>query len=59
VIPHHFRHSMATHMLRNRSDLRHIQLILGHAPIPSTEIYIPVGLEDLKAVVRRAHPHGK
>ncbi len=59
VTPHTFRHSMATHMLRNRADLRHIQAILGHARITSTELYTHVSLEDLKAVVRRAHPHGR
>jgi len=57
--PHTFRHSMATHMLQNRADLRYIQAILGHSLITSTEIYTHVSLEDLKAVVRRAHPHGR
>ena len=59
VTPHGFRHAMATHMLRNKADLRHIQAILGHASIVSTEIYTHMSLEDLKEVVRRAHPHGK
>ena len=59
VTPHGFRHAMATHMLRNKADLRHIQAILGHASIVSTEIYTHMSPEDLKEVVRRAHPHGK
>ena len=59
VTPHTFRHSMATHLLRNHADLRHIQAILGHAKITSTELYTHVALEDLKEVVRRAHPHGR
>ena len=59
VTPHTFRHSMATQMLRNHADLRHIQAILGHARITSTELYTHVSLEDLKEVVRRAHPHGR
>jgi len=59
VSPHSFRHSMATHLLRNHADLRHIQAILGHASLATTEIYTHLSLEDLKEVVRRAHPHGK
>jgi site-specific recombinase XerD len=59
VTPHTFRHSMATHMLRNRADLRHIQAILGHAQLTSTTIYTQVSLEDLKEVLRRSHPHGR
>ena len=53
IAPHTFRHSMATHMLR------HIQAILCLASITSTELYAHVSLEDLKEVVRRAHPHGR
>jgi integrase/recombinase XerD len=59
VSPHVFRHTMATHMLRNRADLRHIQAILGHADLRSTQIYTEVSIEDLKEVMRRAHPHGR
>ena len=59
ITPHTSRHSMATQMLRNHADLRNIQAILGHARITSTELYNHVSLEDLKEVVRRAHPHGK
>ena len=54
-----FRRAMATHLLRNQTDLRHIQAILGHAQITSTELYIHLALEDLKEVIRRSHPHGK
>ena len=50
ISPHNFRHAMATHLLRNQADLRHIQ---------STELYTHPSLEDLKEVVRRSHPHGK
>ena len=59
VSPHSFRHAMATHLLRNQADLRHIQAILGHAQITSTELYTHLSLEDLKEVVRRSHPHGR
>ena len=50
---------MATRMLRNLADLRHIQAILAHALTTSTELYTPVSLEGLKESVRRAHPRGR
>ncbi len=59
ISPHSFRHAMATHLLRNHADLRHIQAILGHAQITSTELYTHLALEDLKEAVRRSHPHGR
>jgi integrase/recombinase XerD len=59
VSPHTFRHTMATHMLRNHADLRHIQAILGHTSLRTTQVYTHVNIEDLKEVVRRSHPHGR
>ena len=59
ISPHSFRRAMATHLLRNQADLRHIQAILGHAQITSTELYTHLALEDLKEVIRRSHPHGR
>jgi integrase/recombinase XerD len=59
VSPHTFRHAMATHLLQNQADIRHIQMMLGHASVASTEIYTRLAIDDLKAVVHRAHPHGR
>jgi integrase/recombinase XerD len=59
ITAHTFRHTMATQMLRNHADLRHIQAILGHKSLESTQIYTHVSLEDLKEVLRRSHPHGR
>jgi len=50
---------MATHMLRNHADLRHLQAIHGHTSLRSTQVYTHVNIEDLKEVVRRSHPHGR
>jgi integrase/recombinase XerD len=59
VTPHTLRHAMATHLLQNQADIRHIQMMLGHASVATTEIYTHLAIDDLKAVCRRAHPHGR
>jgi integrase/recombinase XerD len=56
VTPHTLRHSCATHMLYGRADLRHIQALLGHNSLATTQIYTQVEVTDLKAVHRRCHP---
>jgi len=59
VTCHTFRHSVATHLLRGRADIRHIQAFLGHSSLQTTQRYTRVEISDLKEVVRRAHPRGR
>lgn len=53
---HTFRHTMATLMLEGGADIRHIQEILGHVQLSTTEIYTHVSIDALKAVHTRCHP---
>ena len=53
---HIFRHTMATLMLENGADTRHIQKILGHANLNTTQIYTKVSIKKLKEVHEATHP---
>lgn len=59
VTCHTFRHSVATHLLKGRADIRHIQALLGHGSLATTERYTRVEIQDLQQVIRRAHPRGR
>ncbi len=59
VTPHTFRHTVATHLLKGRADIRHIQALLGHASHGTMQRYTRVEISDLKQVIERAHPRGR
>jgi integrase/recombinase XerD len=56
---HSWRHTCATHLLKNRANLRHVQEILGHRSLATTERYLHLTIADLKEAHRKYHPREK
>jgi len=56
ISTHTLRHTCATHMLKNGAPIRHLQEMLGHESLESTQIYTHVTINDLKEVHKKYHP---
>ena len=59
VTCHLWRHTCATHLLKNQANLRHVQEILGHRSLATTERYLHLTITDLKEAHRKFHPREK
>jgi integrase/recombinase XerD len=51
---HTFRHCCATHLLRGGASLRHVQQLLGHRDLNTTELYTHLELQDLQQAIESA-----
>ncbi|MBR3012097.1 MAG: tyrosine-type recombinase/integrase [Bacteroidales bacterium] len=57
--PHVLRHTLATGLLNEGSDLNSIKELLGHSSLAATQVYTHNSIERLKAVYEKAHPRAK
>jgi integrase/recombinase XerD len=53
---HSLRHACATGMLRGGASIRHVQEMLGHSSIQTTQIYTHIVKDDLKAIHQKTAP---
>lgn len=56
--PHALRHSFATHMLADGTNLRTLQELLGHTSLQATQRYTHLGLDQLARTLENFHPFG-
>jgi len=54
--PHTLRHTFATHLLLGGASLRHVQELLGHANISTTQVYTHLTDDQVRSAFERAHP---
>ncbi|KMJ59377.1 DNA integration/recombination/inversion protein [Bacillus sp. LL01] len=48
VSPHKLRHTFAINFLKNGGDIRALQLIMGHADLSTTQVYLKYDEEEIK-----------
>ena len=54
--PHAWRHTCATHLMRDGAAVVYVQRLLGHRSLATTQIYTRVSVGDVRAMVRTSHP---
>ena len=57
--PHVLRHTIATQLLNEGSDLHSIKEMLGHSSMATTQIYTHSSIAQLKNIYKQAHPRAK
>lgn len=53
---HAWRHTCATHLMRDGAAVVYVQHLLGHRSLKTTQVYTRVSVADVRAMVRASHP---
>ena len=56
LTPHVWRHTCATHLVAAGANIAHVQRLLGHRSLETTQIYTRVALPEVKKTFKRSHP---
>ncbi len=57
--PHVLRHSLATELLNEDTDINSIKELLGHSSLAATQVYTHTDIARLKDIYKSAHPRAK
>jgi site-specific recombinase XerD len=56
VSPHVWRHTCASHLVSRGAPIPHVQRLLGHRSLNTTQIYARVTIPELRKTFQRTHP---
>ena len=57
--PHVLRHSLATELLNEETNINSIKELLGHSSLAATQVYTHTDIARLKSIYKSAHPRAK